>query len=287
MSTDRDSTVLSLRGANGITLAADASGDAAHPPVLLMHGGGQTRHSWGAARRELAQAGYYVLSLDMRGHGDSDRAPDGDYRFDRFVADLREVLTQIPPRPALVGASLGGLTALLTVGESEQDLASAVVLVDVVPRVEREGTDRISQFMSGNPDGFANLDEAADAVAAYVTHRPRPKNVEGLKKNLRLRDNGRWYWHWDPEFATGELRPETHRLAERMRAAARRLRVPTLLVRGSLSDVVSQAAADDFLSLLPSAEYLDVANAGHMVAGDDNDAFNAAVIDFLRRRQPS
>src|SRR5699024_31719 len=131
----------------------------------------------------------------------------------------------------------------LTVGESGdgEDLASALVLVDVVPRVEREGTDRISRFMTGNPDGFANFEEAADAVAAYLPHRPRPKSTGGLRKNLRQRDDGRWYWHWDPEFVTGELRPETHRLVERMCDAARRVRVPALLVRGTLSDVVSQS----------------------------------------------
>ncbi|MFP5307942.1 MAG: alpha/beta fold hydrolase [Gammaproteobacteria bacterium] len=273
-----------LRGADGITLAADIGGDASRPCVVLMHGGGQTRHAWGRAREALIAAGYHVVSLDMRGHGDSDWAPDHDYRFDRFIADLRAVLTQIPPRSALVGASLGGLTGLLAVGESDDDVASALVLVDVVPRVEREGTDRISLFMTGAPRGFATLDEAADAVAGYLPHRPRPRNVEGLKKNLRLGDDGRWYWHWDPAFVSGALRPETHRLVERMRDAAKRVHVPTLLVRGKLSDVVSEAAAQDFLSLLPSAEFHAVAGAGHMVAGDDNDAFNAAVIDFLQRK---
>lgn len=276
-----------LRGVDGLTIAADLGGNPAHPGVLFMHGGGQTRQSWGTALHHLIGAGYHVASLDMRGHGDSDRAPDGDYRFDRFVADLRAVLTQLPPRPALVGASLGGLTGLLTVGESDEDLASALVLVDVVPKVEREGTDRISQFMTGNPDGFATLEEAADAVAAYLPNRPRPRSVDGLRKNLRLLDDGRWHWHWDPQFATGVLRPETHRLVERMRSAAQRVQVPTLLVRGALSDVVSTAAAEDFLSLLPSAEFFVAAGAGHMVAGDDNDAFNAAVIDFLRRRVPA
>lgn len=273
-------------GADGITLAADVGGDPANPGVVFMHGGGQTRQSWGTALQYLAGAGYHVVSLDMRGHGDSDRAPDGDYRFGRFVADLRAVLMQLPPRPALVGASLGGLTGLLTLGESapDEDLASALVLVDVVPKVEREGTDRISRFMTGNPDGFATLEDAADAVAAYLPHRPRPRSVDGLRKNLRLLDDGRWHWHWDPEFATGVLRPETHRLVERMRDAAQNVRVPTLLVRGTLSDVVSVEAAQDFMSLLPSAEFHDVAGTGHMVAGDDNDAFNAAIIDFLRRR---
>lgn len=277
------------RGAGGLTLAADIGGDPAHPGIVFMHGGGQTRQSWGAALRQLAGAGYHVVSLDMRGHGDSDRAADGDYRFSRFVEDLREVLTQLPPRPALVGASLGGLTGLLTLGESAPDeqLASALVLVDVVPKVEREGTDRISRFMTGNPEGFATLEDAADAVAAYLPNRPRPRNTDGLRKNLRLRADGRWHWHWDPEFATGVLRPETHRLVERMRAAAQRVKVPTLLVRGAISDVVSPQAAQDFLSLLPSAEFYDVPGAGHMVAGDDNDAFNAAVIDFLRRRLPA
>jgi pimeloyl-ACP methyl ester carboxylesterase len=276
-----------FRAADGITLAADVGGDDSRPGIVLMHGGGQTRQSWGRALNELVTAGYHVVSLDMRGHGDSDRAPDGDYRFDRFVADLRAVLTQLPPRQSLVGASLGGLTGLLAVGESDDDIASGLVLVDVVPKVEREGTGRIHAFMTGNPDGFATLDEAADAVAAYLPHRPRPRNTEGLKRNLRLGSDGRWHWHWDPAFVTGELRPETHRLVERMRDAARRVRVPTLLVRGAISDVVSEEAAQDFMSLLPSAEFLDVAGAGHMVAGDDNDAFNAAVLDFLHRRLPA
>ncbi|MGH8446905.1 MAG: alpha/beta fold hydrolase [Solimonas sp.] len=275
-----------FRAADGLTLAADVGGDPSGRGIVLMHGGGQTRHSWGRAMRELVGAGYHVVSLDMRGHGDSDRAADGDYRFDRFIADLREVLRQLPPLPALVGASLGGLTGLLTLGESEEPLACGLVLVDVVPKVEREGTGRIHRFMTASPDGFADLDEAADAVAAYLPHRPRPRSVEGLRRNLRQGADGRWHWHWDPAFVSGALRPETHRLVERMRDAARRLKVPTLLVRGAISDVVSREAADDFLSLLPGAEFFDVAGAGHMVAGDDNDAFNAAVMDFLRRRVP-
>ncbi|MDB5970228.1 MAG: alpha/beta hydrolase [Hydrocarboniphaga sp.] len=276
-----------FNGADGVMLAADVGGDVGRPGIVLMHGGGQTRQSWGRALTELIAAGYHVVSLDLRGHGDSDRAPDGDYRFGRFVADLREVLKQLPPLPALVGASLGGLTGLLAVGESKQPIASGLVLVDVVPKVEREGTGRIHAFMTGNPDGFATLDEAADAVAAYLPHRPRPRNTGGLKRNLRLHGDGRWHWHWDPAFVTGDLRPETHRIVERMREAAQRVQVPTLLVRGAISDVVSVEAAQDFLSLLPSAEFLDVAGAGHMVAGDDNDAFNAAVLDFLHRRLPA
>ena len=271
-----------IAGAGGITLAADVIGAPHAPAVVLLHGGGQTRYSWGRLARRLGQFGYYVLSLDLRGHGDSDWAPDGDYRLDAFVADLYAVLERLPSPPVLIGASLGGISALLAVGESERELARGLVLVDVVPRLEQEGVRRIRDFMTAHLDGFASLEEAAAAVAAYLPHRPRPPSVDGLRKNLRQRADGRFYWHWDPAFVIGERRPGAVSQLDRLLEAARRVRVPTLLVRGQASDVVSQAGVDELLALMPNARAVEVGGAGHMVAGDKNDAFNAAVEDFLR-----
>lgn len=268
-------------GHRGLPLCADVGGDPANPPVILLHGGGQTRYSWGRAARELVQIGFHVIALDLRGHGDSGWAEDSDYSTDSFVADLKAVIATLDQPPALVGASLGGATSLLCIGESVQPLASALVLVDVVPRMAESGLQHIGAFMRGNLDGFANLQEAADAVARYLPGRPRPSSPKGLLKNLRLKEDGRYYWHWDPAFQLGKSRPRPQDFFARLERAAARVQVPTLLVRGKQSELVTQEGAKLLLELIPQAQFVDVEGAGHMVAGDKNDAFNSAVERFL------
>ena len=263
----------------GVNLVGDLyPGD--QPTVMLLHGGGQTRHSWARTAERLSDHGHAALALDLRGHGESDWAADGDYALDAFVADILEVIDTLDEPPILVGASLGGMTSLLLAGE-HPGRAAALVLVDIVVRAEPEGVRRILDFMAAHQDGFATLDDAADAIAAYTLHRKRGRNHDGLKKNLRLRDDGRWYWHWDPEFL--RIEDESHRRVdpERMEAAAAALELPTLIVRGARSDVVSDEALAHMRSLVPHAEVVDVKAAGHMVAGDDNDVFADRLEDFV------
>ncbi|MDB5968435.1 MAG: Pimeloyl-ACP methyl ester carboxylesterase [Hydrocarboniphaga sp.] len=266
----------------GISLCGDVGGDPSAPAVILLHGGGQTRHSWRRAQHELIEQGFYVISLDARGHGDSDWPADADYTFKSQANDLRAVIATLPRLPALVGASMGGATALYLIGNSPEPIASALVMVDVVPRIEAEGSKKIREFMGANPQGFASLEEAADAVAAYYPTRKRPKDPSGLMKNLRLRDDGRLHWHWDPRFISSMERAEPPEMGRFMLAACRGVHVPTLLVRGMESDIVGQAGVEEFRQLLPQLQVADVAGAGHMVAGDRNDAFNKSVVDFLR-----
>jgi pimeloyl-ACP methyl ester carboxylesterase len=162
------------------------------------------------------------------------------------------------------------------------------VLVDVAPRLEPAGITRIAEFMLGHLDGFASLEEVADAVAAYNPHRPRPSDLAGLRKNVRRRDDGRWYWHWDPRFLSGRTdEPRSLRNEGRLEDAARALTLPVLLVRGRHSDVLSEEGARHLQSLVPQAGYVDVAGAGHMVAGDRNDVFNDAVVGFLQEVLPA
>jgi pimeloyl-ACP methyl ester carboxylesterase len=267
---------------HGLQMTADVGGDPGAPAVVLLHGGGQTRHAWGSTARALCEAGFYVVSLDLRGHGDSDWDQNGDYSLDLQVEDLRSVLRQIPSKPAIVGASLGGFVALLTVGETPGEIARQLVLVDVTPMVDPEGEARILGFMTSHSQGFANIDEAANAVAAYLPHRPRPANTAGLQRNLRLREDGRYYWHWDPRLFE-RLHASPQLQLKRYEAAARNVRVPALLIRGQRSDLVTPDNVRHFLTLIPSAQFVDVAGAGHMVAGDRNDAFSAAVLSFLQR----
>ncbi len=277
-------TPVEFTTSDGLTLRADRFGDADAPPVVLLHGGGQTRHAWGATGMSLAGTGRSAIAVDLRGHGDSDRSPDGDYSVDAFVGDVRAIVAALGAPPVLVGASLGGMAALLAVGESPHADAEALVLVDVAHRFELAGTDRIVAFMRGAPDGFASPDEAAAAVAAYLPHREPRGDTAGLRRNLRLRD-GRWHWHWDPRLlgAPGSLGdPESReRTLARKRAAAEALTLPTLLVRGAISDVISPEIVEEFAELVPHAEVVDVSGAAHMVAGDDNDRFTDAVTGFL------
>ena len=272
-----------IPASGGVHVAADSFGDSG-PLVFLQHGGGQTRHAWKGAGQDLAAAGYRAVSLDARGHGDSDWAPDGDYSTEALVADLVAVIDHFGEEPILVGASMGGGTSLTAVGEGDVT-AKALVLVDTAPRIEAGGVRKIRDFMGQAPDGFASLEEVADAIANYQPHRKRPRKLDGLAKNVRLWPDGRYRWHWDPAFMK-----RSRGLAERIprqEAAADNLTLPTLLVRGGLSDVLSEEGAQAFLTQVPHAKYANVGDAAHMVAGDRNDVFVSSVLEFLATVAPA
>jgi pimeloyl-ACP methyl ester carboxylesterase len=277
----------SFRGAAGNRLAADVFGDAG-APVLLLHGGGQTRHAWRRTAVDIARAGRMAYAVDQRGHGDSEWVADGAYRFKDFADDAAALAAELTRRhgepPVAIGASLGGIAALLVAGDAEAPIFAALVLVDITPRVDLTGVAKVQGFMRAHArEGFASVAEAADAVAAYLPHRPRPRSTEGLKKNLRLQPDGRWRWHWDPRFLDGRLPVGGHRseVEEQLLGAARRLKIPAMLVRGGSSELVQEEHAKEFLALVPHARFADVSGARHMVAGDKNDQFSAAIMGFL------
>ena len=228
-----------FRGVDDLKLVADewnrgAPGAAGRPTVLMLHGGGQNRFSWKNTGQILADLGYHVVALDSRGHGDSDRAPRGDYSVEALCGDVLKVLDAIDRPVVLIGASMGGLTGILVADRAGPQKVTRLVLVDVVPRFELSGGARIRDFMFNHVHGFDSLEEAANAVAAYLPHRNRARNPEGLKKNLRRRD-GRWYWHWDPAFLTMPADSDPFRL-DGLEQAAINLTIPILLIRGKLSD---------------------------------------------------
>ncbi|BBZ05643.1 peroxidase [Mycolicibacterium chitae] len=273
-----------LRG-NGLNLATDhwssplAGPD--RPEVVLLHGGGQTRGSWKSTGQRLAAAGWTTYAVDARGHGDSDWSGEGDYSSEAMVRDVVAVAKSRAMPPILVGASMGGQAALVAIGENP-GIASGLVLVDIAVSPSLPGVERVREFLQSGLSGFTTLEEAAQAVAAYNPHRARPPKPDGLARNLRQRD-GRWYWHWDPAFI-GNRGPggETHQHRRaRGRRAARNVDVPTLLVKGAQSDVVTAEGVLELRTLIPHATYVEVGGTGHMVSGDDNDAFTAAVLKFL------
>ena len=271
---------LNLLAGDGVPLSAQAFGLAGSPTLLFTHGFGQTGAAWDAAARHLAAAGYRGVALDGRGHGNSGWSDNGHYHLDYFVDDLVRVAEYCGPDTVLVGASMGGLVGLLAEAE-RGPLFRAMVLVDITPRWESAGVERILAFMRAHPDGFATLDEASDAIATYLPQRRERKTPEQLRGLLRQSHDGRWRWHWDPRLLDA-VTDQGAQYQQRLLAAAAKVQVPLLLLSGSDSDVVSQSTIDEFLSLAPHARHEVVPRATHMVVGDRNDAFTSAVLNFLR-----
>ena len=273
-------------GDGSLTLVGDewnrGVADPGRPTILMLHGGGQNRFSWKNTGAVLAEHGFHVIALDARGHGDSDRSQVGDYTVDTLARDVAAVLTQIGRPVVLIGASMGGLTGIMAAHRAGPQSVTKLILVDVVPRFESEGTHRIRDFMTRHVHGFETLEQAADAIADYLPHRKRPRNLDGLKKNLHHRD-GRWHWHWDPAFVTSVDDSNPFVEVEKLEQAAVDLKIPILLIRGKLSDVVSPQGVEEFLAKVPGAQFVELSDAGHTAAGDDNDAFSEAVVAFVTR----
>jgi pimeloyl-ACP methyl ester carboxylesterase len=272
---------------DGLALAVQHWRGHRSPGLLFAHGFGQTRHAWNEAARSMAVQGFDTTTFDARGHGESERVPRGDYHMEQFVADLLTVGGEARSgdgrAPVLVGASMGGLLGLVAAGETEEGRLpfSALVLVDITPRWETAGTERILGFMRAHPQGFANYDEAASAIGAYLPHRRERKTEAQLKPLLRQEADGRLRWHWDPALLDG-LVQETERHQPRLFAAAAQVKVPVLLLSGSRSDVVSSHTVDEFLRLVPHARHVVIPGATHMVAGDANDAFTREIATFMQ-----
>jgi pimeloyl-ACP methyl ester carboxylesterase len=264
-----------------LRLAFDVLGDSRNPPIVLLPGAGQTRRAWRRAAEVFADLGCHVVSPDLRGHGESEWASDADYSIQAFVNDVLGIVKGLKTPPILVGASIGGIACLIAAGESPEPVARGLVLVDVVPKMQDEGLSRVRAFMAAGAEGFASLDDAVATVSLYLPHRRRSGSGGGLEHNLRRGLDGRLYWHWDPAFHAGSRQRADQGMFARMAAAAGAVRVPTLLISGARSEVVSRDGVDHLMRLMPQARWLSVPDAAHMVAGDKNDAFIAAVSDFI------
>jgi pimeloyl-ACP methyl ester carboxylesterase len=270
-----------------LSLAVETRHPAGHPTLLFAHGFGQTRGAWGGAAAALADAGCRCVTFDTRGHGESDRVVDGDYHMDQFADDLLRMAAAQPQPPILVGASMGGLLGIVLAGEVRPTPFRALVLVDITPRWETAGVERILAFMQAHPDGFANYTEAAEQIAVYLPQRRERKSEEQLRPLLRQGADGRLRWHWDPALLAGGVVQESERYQPRLQAAAAKIDVPVLLLSGARSDVVSRATVDEFLQLVPHARHVELPHATHMVAGDANDAFTREVARFVQSLAPS
>jgi len=269
-----------------ISLAVETRNAGGRPVLLFAHGFGQTRGAWNGAASILAGSGCCCVTFDSRGHGESDRVANGDYHMDQFAGDLARLADAQPQPPILVGASMGGLLGLLLAGEITPSPFQALVLVDITPRWETAGVERILAFMQAHPDGFADYAEAAEQIAGYMPQRRKRKSEEQLRPLLRESADGRLRWHWDPALLSGVVR-ESERYQPRLQEAASRVEVPVLLLSGARSDVVSGDTVSEFMQLVPHAQHRALPNATHMVAGDANDAFTREIARFVQSLGPS
>lgn len=269
---------------DGVQLTGDVVGPTDGPVVVLLHGGGQTRHSWAKTLEDLAMDGFRAVAVDLRGHGDSGWSPEGNYAVEAIARDVRTVADHFGRPVALVGASLGGSAAILASGEPPPVECSGLILVDVTPYVSEDGRQEVLDFMNTGIDGFGSVEEAAEAISRYTQRPPKIRDIEGLGKNLRKCADGRYRWHWDPALVDPKRLDETKGDPARLEAATKTVTAPILLVRGGSSSVVRETHAQAFLSSVPTAEYAEVSHATHMVAGERNAAFSHTVRDFLSRQ---
>ncbi|MFC5743929.1 alpha/beta fold hydrolase [Dyella tabacisoli] len=279
--TSPDSTISRATTVDGLGLSVEVRHATGKSTLLFAHGFGQTRGAWKGAAAALATEGCRCVTFDARGHGESDRVPGGEYHMEQFVDDLLTLARAQPEPPVLVGASMGGLLGLVVAGEIDPSPFRALVLVDITPRWETAGVERILAFMQAHPEGFADYAEAAEQIAIYLPQRRERKSEDQLRPLLREGVDGRLRWHWDPAMLDGVVR-ESERYQPRLMTAAAKVKVPLLLLSGGRSDVVSRDTVGEFLQLVPHAQHVELSQATHMLAGDANDAFTQEIVKFVQ-----
>lgn len=269
---------VSLTGPDNNTLIGDICNASGGPTAILLHGGGQSRSSWRIATQRLGNAQLKACAIDLRGHGDSDWSPDGDYHIDRFVADLVSVIEQLGSPAVLIGASFGGHVSLLAAAR-HPSLVRAIVLCDVTPWIEGEATKAMRYTMFTAAAGFASVQDAAkhiDEIRGY----PSKLDANRLRRHMRQDAEGRLYWRWDPQFFLSQD-TQNEDLTELLTAAAENLKIPTLLIRAEQSEIVTPQQIAKFARMVPHASTAVIAGARHTVSADDNDKYASLILGFL------
>ena len=249
-------------------------------PILMLHGFGVSGHMFDEFADRM-QDRYRLIALDQRGHGDSDWSEEGDYTRNSFVEDVEGFRKALGlGRFILVGHSMGGLNAVTYVNRYPQHVR-ALVLVDVGPESAKEGVDNIVRFTRG-PDEL-EFEEFVELAHRFNQRRTLENIRERMRHRLKPTDNGKYTWKFDKRFRQPEsgLRIGSEAGNDDSWSLFRNVRVPTLLIRGAESDVLSQPIAERAAAEMQRTRLVVVPGAGHSVPGDNPDAFTEAVQDFL------
>jgi pimeloyl-ACP methyl ester carboxylesterase len=251
-------------------------------PILFLHGGGLNAHTWDAVILMLRQR-YHCIALDQRGHGDSEWSPGMDYGMQSHLRDIEGCVAQLGlERRVLVGQSMGGINSIIYAARHSAEMAGLVV-VDVGPEISPAGGARIRDFIAApqldSPDEFLKR-----AMEFNPLRDPRILR-RSLYYNLRQLANGKWTWKHDTrraaEVQTEEMAAAGARRAEELWKAVPQIKCPTLVVRGTLSDVISDEQAEKFAGALPNGRLVRVEKAGHNVQGDNPAGLLAVLQPFL------
>ncbi len=269
--------------ANGLKFHYLDWGNPDNPPLVLLHGVGQTCHTWDLFAAAMSPH-FHVMAFDQRGHGDTDWAPDKDYSRKTMVKDAEAFTTALGlDRFFLTGMSMGGANSLAFTGQNP-DRVEALVVVDVGPRVENKGVQHIRNFMKDFRE-FDSLDDAAAVIHKFNPRRP----LEIIRKytvvyNLKQLPSGKWTWKYDTYFSEGHSRGDVKQMEQELSTEVKKISCPTLLVKGAESDVLSLDGARLLQAAVPGSEFALIPGAGHSVMGDNPPAFEAAVREFYQKK---
>jgi esterase len=266
-------------GVNGLQFRYLDWGTQGKPPILFLHGGALTAHTWDLCCLALRDD-YHCLALDQRGHGDSDWAPDANYSIAAQRDDIKGVANAIGlEKFVLVGMSMGAINGLAYAIAHPATL-SALVLVDAGPNVRRPGSRRIRDFVNGGAEPEP-LEAIIERALAFNPRRDPLILRRSLMHNLRRQEDGKWVWKYDRR--RFQQMGGDHHARERQSLADELARVtcPTLVVRGAESDVFHDEDAERLANALPDGRWVKIAKAGHTVQGDNPKELVAALRDFL------
>ncbi|SCW81264.1 NADH-FMN oxidoreductase RutF, flavin reductase (DIM6/NTAB) family [Sphingobium faniae] len=266
----------------GIEIVADVGGEAAEQAIILMHGAGESRHVMAPLARTLIAAGRYVVSLDLRGHGDSGRAEDGDYSLDALAGDVLAVAEQLGVRSILCGQRLGGLIAMTIAGEQKAETVEGCIAIDARPDPAERAILRAHQIARDGSSGYGDIEQALEQLTPYRLHL---SSKPMLRRVLQQEANGRWYWRYDPALLdeANPRRVDMHRDAPRVIKAVKTIASPSLMLRSGPDALLTASDADRILALNPRIRYREAAPED-----EREDWLSAQIIAFLEEvaRQP-
>jgi pimeloyl-ACP methyl ester carboxylesterase len=249
------------------------------PPIVLLHGGHQSAHSWDLVSLHLARR-YRVLALDQRGHGDSEWARDVSYANHEMSLDAEAFIAALGlERPILMGHSMGGRNAMLLT-RRDPSLLRALMIVDVGPEVSDRGRQVIAGFVRNNEE-FDDLEHFVRNVQQYDPYRSREHIERTVKYNMLQRADGKFVSKCDSNPRRIGLVRGSGPLENITLEDARAFDLPVLLVRGADSRILTADAAERFRDALPRGRLVTVPACGHNVHGQNTKGFIEAIGGFL------
>ncbi len=265
--------------ANGINLHYLDWGTEGNPPLVMLHGLRGHANVWADVAESLL-GDYHVYAVDQRGRGDTDHAPGGDYSTEAFVADLLGFVDAIGlDKFVLFGHSMGGRNSMAFAGEHPERLERLCV-VDIGPRVEAAGGNRITEELRSLPPGFDNFEDALAHVQTgnrFASESVMRRRLTGQTRQL---SDGKIGWKFDPEIREQRINGTAAPAAD-LWPSLENITCPTLVVRGTETDLLTQETADRMVDTLAQGSMVNIERAGHMVFEDNPSDFIDAVKSWL------